>query len=358
MVNNRKGSTTALIVVCAIIFCLFSFLYIYFYQTPTLTYEQHVLSGGVTVYHPLISAILITVVAQVLQIIVTSVTGLRGGSHALTYLPSMLGLAIITSGVPDGNGALLSPFWFWLILPLLVVYVCVIRIVQQWLNASSRAVSLVASGTLSINLFTLFVMMLFVCSMSNGSELFHRQVTAEQQLLRQDYATLAHEGKNRETTDTTLTLLRAIAMDKQHTLADSFFTQPVAAGTASLMRLENVRPLMVSKRFLMRRKSNDYRLCALLAGRDLDGFARLITKCCDVSKPNAKDSLPQHFREALVLYQHQRSHPLTHFSDSILEADYSDFRKLLATCPTPALRQHQLRLNYANTYWRYYYKKE
>lgn len=356
MVNNRKGSTTALIVVCAIIFCLFSFLYIYFYQTPTLAYEQHVLSGGVTVYHPLVSAILITVIAQVLQIIVTSITGLRGGSHALTYLPSMLGIAIITSGMPDGNGGLIAPFWLWLILPLLVVYICVIRIVQQWLNASSRAMALFSSGTLSINLFTLFVMMLCTCVMSNGNELFHRQITAEQQLLNQDYSTLAHEGEGREATDSTLTLLRAIAMDKQHTIADSFFTQPVVGGTASLMRLENVRPLMVGKRFLMRRKSSDYRLCALLAGRDLDGFARLIVKCCDVNRANAKDSLPQHFREALVLYQHQRSNPVTHFTDSLLEADYADFRKLVQSCPNEAIRRHQLRLHYTNTYWRYYYK--
>lgn len=356
MVNNRKGSTTALIVVCAIIFCLFSFLYIYFYQTSTLAFEQHVLSGGVTVYHPLVSAILITVAAQLLQVIVTSVTGMRGGSHALTYLPSMLGIAFITCGAPDGNGGIQGPFWLWLIVPLLVVYFCVIRIVQQWLNASSRAVALISSGTLSINLFTLVVMMLCTCAMSNGSELMHREVKAEQQLLDCDWAALSHEGAGRETTDSTLTLLRAIAMDKQHTIADSFFTQPVVGGTASLMRQENVRPLIVSKRFLMRRKSNDYRLCALLADRDLDRFARLIVKCCDVNRANAKDSLPQHFREALVLYQHQRSNPVTHFTDSLLEADYADFRKLVQSCPNEAIRQHQLRLHYTNTYWRYYYK--
>lgn len=62
MAKNRKDSTTAIKAVCAIVFILFSFSYIYFYQTPTLTYEQHILSGGVTVYHPFISAVIIAVV--------------------------------------------------------------------------------------------------------------------------------------------------------------------------------------------------------------------------------------------------------------------------------------------------------
>ena len=49
-------------VVCAIAFWVFSFVYLYFYQTEVLSAGQHVLSGGRTYYQRLIGAFLITLV--------------------------------------------------------------------------------------------------------------------------------------------------------------------------------------------------------------------------------------------------------------------------------------------------------
>ena len=193
-------------------------------------------------------------------------------------------------------------------------------------------------------------------------------------LLDRDYAGLANEGCRggrsflpdylapsafqphvKLETDTTLTLLRAIALDKCGGIADSLFCQPVVGNTASLMQLENVKPLIVSRKFLMRRKSQDYRLCAMLVGRELDRFANRMASLCNLSSPTANDSLPRHFREALVLYQHLRSVPVTQYQDSVLEADYTDMRDMLQECATEKERQYAMWKSYRNTYWYYYH---
>ena len=82
---------------CAIVFLTFSFVWLYCFQADVLAAAQHVLSKGLTSYKPLVGALLITLVLQVLQLIVYALTRLRKRSHALTYLPSMLALAMITN---------------------------------------------------------------------------------------------------------------------------------------------------------------------------------------------------------------------------------------------------------------------
>ena len=56
-----KALTFPMRLLCAIVFCTFSFCYLYFYQADILAVEQHLLSGGKTHYDRTIGAVLITV---------------------------------------------------------------------------------------------------------------------------------------------------------------------------------------------------------------------------------------------------------------------------------------------------------
>lgn len=374
--NNRtKESTAAVRIITAIIFCIFTFLYVYCYHTDTLAYAQHVLSDGVTVYHPLPSALLITLLAFIIQRLVQAVTHLYGLCHSLTYAPSFIMLAFMASVYVNDNGQLSIYSWVYFIPLILILYFVVIRILNQGLTLPASPYPLYASRELTVNMLLLIIMMTCTLNISNGNPLFHRQIRAERQLLMKDYDALAHEGQAYEsplaahfggssayssetvlTTDTTLTVLRAIALDRRGVIADSLFSQPVEGSVESFMQLKGVRPLMCSKRFLMRHKSQDYRLCALLAGRDLDRFAKRLADIADVENSTAKDSLPRHYREALIVYQHMRSKPITQYRDSVLEADYKDMRELLQKRTSDAYRQHVLWQNYRNTYWHYFFK--
>ena len=146
--------------------------------------------------------------------------------------------------------------------------------------------------------------------------------------------------------------MRFIALDKRHLLADSLFTQPVAASSASLLKMQGVHPLLFKQSFLRRSKSSDYILCSMLADCNLDAFAKKFSTLYPDSIPY--DSIPRHYREAVVIYCHTRSNPIIQQRDSVIEADYRDMRSMIRSTPDKAKRKHTLWTYYRNTYWYYY----
>lgn len=375
MNRYKKDSTVASTVTCAIIFFIFTFLYIYCYQTPTLSFAQHVLSGGATFYHPLISAIIITVVAYVIQLVTFRIIKLKGASHALTYLPSMLFLCFLTCPRPDGHGGMTVGKWIWFVPLILILYGILIKVIKQWIGNNVSNDRFLSSRILTVNLITMILMAIYTVNIGNGDPIFHRQVWAEKLLIEKKYQELAHEGSKtnqlfRQTglkifashnddaiqleTDSTLTLLRFIALSKLGTLADSLFTQPVVGGTASLLYQKNIHPYLFSSKFLSRTKDINYRLCAFLVEGDLDSFAKMLQKNCNVNDTTARDSLPRHYKEALVLYQHMRSNPVTAYVDTVLETDYSDMTRMRRESKNRKEEDLNMWRSYRNTYWYYY----
>ena len=81
-------------IVCSVLFFLFTFSYLFFFQADVMTVTQHLASGGQTFYNPLLGAILITIVLKLLQIGVSSLIRLTKRGYALTYFPSFLFLTI------------------------------------------------------------------------------------------------------------------------------------------------------------------------------------------------------------------------------------------------------------------------
>ena len=69
---QRNSSTLSIRLMCAIVFCLFSFCFLYLFQSDILAAAQHALSNGLTSYKPLTGAIIITLVLQILQLLLGS----------------------------------------------------------------------------------------------------------------------------------------------------------------------------------------------------------------------------------------------------------------------------------------------
>ena len=55
-------------VMCTFVFTLFCFYYLYCYQADLLTVTQHILSKGQTHYNHFVGAVLITILAMLMQI--------------------------------------------------------------------------------------------------------------------------------------------------------------------------------------------------------------------------------------------------------------------------------------------------
>ena len=119
LANNGTLLQTA----CAIVFLLFVFVYLYFFQADLLSMVQHVLSGGATHYDRTIGTVIITAVLYLVHIGARRLGGLDRVCHALSYFPSLLLLAALTDVEVDFSVSPLRGLWLWLAPLLLAVYV-------------------------------------------------------------------------------------------------------------------------------------------------------------------------------------------------------------------------------------------
>ena len=99
-------------IVCSVLFCAFSFCYLFFFQADVMTVTQHLASGGQTFYSPLAGALLITFTLKLLQTGVSSLVRLSKRGFALTYFPSFLVLTVLSDIRPSVCGVTIGN-WGW-----------------------------------------------------------------------------------------------------------------------------------------------------------------------------------------------------------------------------------------------------
>ena len=361
---------------CALVFVVFSFLWLYFFQADVLYVTQHALSGGQTRYDRLWGAVLITLVLGLLQSGVYRLVRLNKRAHALTWFPSMLLLAVLTSASPDIDLHFTFGSWQWLF-PLLVA----LWLVGVWMAYNAEAnESFASSGLFSrrmwINLLTMALMACGVAVCSNTNAVFHFRTHAEVALLYGDDDEALRVGQRSLETDGHLMMVRMYALSRKGQLGERLFTYPVVPSSEVMLpttpaaRLmiypidslyrhlgaiprSDMRPMDYLQALFRTGQAKpaavDYLLCGYLIDRDLDSFASEIGRHYAIN-----DSLPRYYREALVLYTHQRHHPVLVYQDSVLDVDYQDFRKLEAECPSENERKGKMLEKYADSYWCYY----
>lgn len=189
-VTSRHGNGALTVrVVCAIAFSFVSFVYLYVFQADIIGISQHILSGGMTRYNPLVGALLITSVLMLVQLGVYAFTRLNRDFHAVTYFPSILLLTLLTSVRPETGTVAYASTWLWLT-PLLLllwgggVYVC--RQLQRLIG--SRSSVGLFSRTMWRNTLTLAAFFLFAGMAGNGDERVHNASHIEMAVLRSDSA--------------------------------------------------------------------------------------------------------------------------------------------------------------------------
>ena len=378
MISRRRrqdNGITAPKVVCAIAFCLFTFPYLFYYQTDILAVSQHVLSGGATHYNRSIGAVVITAVLLLLQIAVAALTRLSGSRHALTYFPSMLILAIATSLdiFPDGS----IGFGVWTVLApvLFVAWILEVFVAGRvpYGRPSGKGLS---ARAIWVNAIAMCAMFVFVGITGCGNDVYHYRMRAENCLLHGDTDGALAAGAKSLRTDSNLTMLRAYALARKGTLAEELFTYPVSGKgrdlvpmptgsyclmypTDSIYRFLGARPAagMTAEAYLRALQSSgkasaavrDYILCARLIDRDLDGFARLLPQFYDTN-----GHLPRHYREALTLYTHLRSNPSVTYHDDVTATDFKDLQALEKQYADWQERKLAVFDHYSGTYWWYY----
>lgn len=383
---NKNSSTVAIRLMCAIVFLSFSFVWLYCFQADVLAAAQHVLSKGLTTYKPFVGAILITLVLQSLQLIVYALTRLRKRSHALTYLPSMLALAVITdvNSAVDGQYTL-GPLWWILpiVIALWLLLVFVARMLQS-VEPDAEPKGLF-SRAMWINMLTMALLIIIVVALSNSNAVFHYRMRAEARLLSGDYEGALQMGAKSLESDADLQMIRMYALSRTGELGERLFAYPVSSHSEAMLPVEGkskfvmypsdslykflgARPKgeMTTARYLelMQRRDSavdhriaDYELCGLLIDKRIDDFVCQLRRYYSEGDTLDIDRLPRHYREAMTLYTHLRSRPVVVYHNSVMDEDWKNLQELEAQYPDLTERKGRVEEQYHDTYW-YYYEYE
>lgn len=376
--NYPANNGTLLQTACAIVFLLFVFVYLYFFQADLLSMVQHVLSGGATHYDRTIGTVIITAVLYLVHIGARRLGGLDRVCHALSYFPSLLLLAALTDVEVDFSVSPLRGLWLWLTPLLLAVYVFLsLAVKYNWIETLLPSYSAPIS-VLWKNLLLMACMFIAVCLCGNNDSVLHYRLRVERLLGSGAYSKALMVGEKSDETDASLTMLRAYALSRSGQLGERLFEFPLTGGSYALLpdgkgvrcllypedrivRALSIRKkgdmtpmeylLYIERNGLGRKPVTDYILCGYLLDRNIDAFVNAIRRKYSLTSP----SLPKHYKEALTLYTHLRSNPVLVYHNEVMDADYADFQNLEHKYTDARERESYVRDMYGDTYWFYYF---
>ena len=374
---DKDSSTIIIRVMCATIFVLFSWGWLYLFQADALAMTQHVLSDGLTHYNRLVGAIIITAVLMVLQYIINGFIKLNKRFHALSYMPSMLLLGMLTEiSQTIDNGISLSRS-IWLVLFFIVIWIALIFLVRQYENVEKEFHVPFFSRSMWINMLIMTAMIICVARIGYTNAVFQFRMKVEGYLMSGDYHQAREVGQKSLESDANLMMLRMYALARCNELGEHLFEYPIAGNssqilptngktkmllcpTDSIYKFMGARPAvsMEPKRYLamLQRRDSvnnlaiaDYLLCGYLIDKQLDRFAQTISSYYPLNA-----NLPKHYREALTLYTHSRSNPLVVYRVPEVEEDYANYQELKRQYQEPMERKTRVSEEYRGTYWYYY----
>ena len=209
-------------------------------------------------------------------------------------------------------------------------------------------------------------------------EQLHARLRAERFLSEADYQKVLDVDRKSLQVSKQLTAMRALALAHEQEMGDALFTFPQDYGSSGLLvadadlldydtlqvyfhrywqavpvgKIQSDAPLFFEK--LLKRPDcdtlslRDYYLCALLLERNLDKFVLELPSFYCVN-----DSLPLHYREAMVLYKNLRPEDCE-YSDAEEEEQFAAFNAYLTPYVHETERRNYARRKYGRTYWYYY----
>ena len=205
---------------------------------------------------------------------------------------------------------------------------------------------------------------------------------AERCLLEKDWDGALAVGKKSLECDEHLVMLRMQALARKDALGEKLFEYKVCGSSKSILptnggstlllypvdsvykfmgaapayRMEPMHYLELVQHHVLCKDSvpskvvADYQLSGYLIDKQIDTFAREVGKYYTLN-----DSLPKHYREALVLYCHLRSKPVAVYRNTVLDEDYANFRELRRQYPNKMEQKGKVEDQYFGTYWYYYW---
>lgn len=373
--TTHKRTARIITGVCGSLFAIFSVLYLYLMQPDLLATAQHLMSKGVTRYAPVWGALIITTVLLLLLIPMKRICVLPLRFHALYFFPSSLLLGILTSIVPLAGWSIRTTFDNGLLYSGIIIFLLILWGALHYPDVRDNRNGM--AGLLWPNLLLLAVQFCMAASLGNTDKTYHYRLQAERLVAQGDDVQALAVGNRSLAADRSLTALRAFALSRTGQMGERLFEYPQYYGSEGLLpepsdtvslhgypsliyRHLNGRPgynitdaahfLRVMSRYRPSKAVGDYYLCSCLLDKDLDAFVQHVPMYYTLN-----DSLPRHYKEALVLYKRLHTNPSVVYEDAVTDTNYSDFLQFRSRYTKNAERSNQCRRMFGTTYWWYYY---
>ncbi len=358
-----------------VLFGVFLFLFFFYYQYPLLELTQYQLSGGQTVYRPLISALVLTGLLVSVQRLVEKWIPFSDNLYFFSYLPSVIVSILFIAFTPKTNGILLMFVGFAFVIFVLIV--CLILRNVSGVKAGSDSVP----ELFSKHFAALVLACLMIGATANSREVLAYEIKVAGLIKEGKYDEALEIGRNSLATSSRLSALRALALSRSSLgLGGGLFSYPLSEDGAKQLLLEPAdttvsllppdslyaqwgvwpssreTPIEYFYRAASRTTDStvvgDYLLASLLLERDLDRFVEVLPDYYEISDTV---EIPRYFSEALAVYVHLKGKTENVSVDSALMKNYEDFLHYGEQYRDLIVRRNYWRRKYADTYWTYFY---
>ena len=361
---------------CAILFAVFSFLFVAKYQSALLELLYEKVATGKLQYNAYVVATVISTALTTLALWLNKYTGFKREWTAFSFMPSSLLLAFITDiGRALYTGEYNYSKWIIVFAIGTFAYAAFSFVLRRILFAKIKNVAMSANRIVWRNLVLFVILFSLVGFLSNGEENFKREVLVASYYNKGDAEKALEVGALSNTASKTLTVQRTYILAKEGLLGEKLFEYPQLYGTAGLIpEGEQTSPLVPDSVYallgvipqpnestndVLKRALNnaiptnaikDYYLSALLLDRNIVEFVDAVEKIYpDVEKKH----LPKHYQEAIILYAsiEEKESSIDNVS---MHKQFSAFKALEAEHNDFFIRSNYVRRKFGRTYWWYY----
>ncbi len=360
---------------CAILFAVFSFLFVAKSQSVLLELLYEKVATGKLQYNAYVVGGVISAFLTFFALWLNRFTGFKREWTAFSFMPSALILAFITDidrSLYIGGFDYLK--WIIVLAVGIFAYAAFSFVLRRMLFAKIKNIAMSANRIIWRNLILFVILFSLVGFLSNNEENFKREALVTSYYKKGDTENALKVGYRSNVASHSLTVQRAYILSEGGMLGEKLFEYPQYYGAEGLIPAkEQVSPLVpdsvfaligasplpgekamdVFKRALKNDKvtpvAKEYYLSALLLDRKIVEFVDNIKIL--YPETDATD-LPKHYQEALVLYSSINGDSVN--INSAVQEHYNAFKALEAEHEDIFVRANYLRRHFGRTYWWYY----
>lgn len=343
---------------CDVIFSLFAFIYLYFFQRDLLGMMYAVLpAADFLPFSPLVISLILTGILLFVAVQIRKLLSFQNMWYACNYLPSAFLLGLCTSCDKEHFFNLTEKSWY-IVLLLFIAIMGVLKVL-----------SMIPQGRNNIMKwpYSILLLLLTCCVtifVGNSDENLHRELRVATLLNKSELEKALQIGIKSEESNDELTLLRAEAMlqlpssELGSQLPERIFTYPISNARVFADSLYARTDSVVHRQ-------DNAELVAMLVEKDLDKFVLSIDSDSEDHLRLSSwypEKLPRYYMEAMVLHEYTSGVANEHLKN-LYTSQYNkvveEFNKYIESKKSFYVyseqnRKNRLYMSHGTTYWWYY----